>query len=78
SDLPFVLMSDNVDAFQAALEKEGGHQPVLNAATIDNWEAMAAVAKKGKASLVVRSSDGLEELADLTNKLSDAGVADLV
>ena len=78
TDLPFVLMSDNVDAFQAALEKEGGHQPLLNAATIDNWEAMAAVAKEAKASLVVRSNDGLEELADLTNKLSDAGVADLV
>jgi acetyl-CoA decarbonylase/synthase complex subunit gamma len=78
TDLPFVLMSDNVDAFQAALEKEGGHQPVLNAATIDNWESMAAIAKEAKASLVVRSKDGLEELADLTQKLGDAGVADLV
>ena len=78
TDLPFVLMSDSVKALQAALEVEGGHQPILNAATIDNWEAMAAVAKEAKASLVVRSSDGLEELADLTNKLSDAGIADLV
>ena len=78
TDLPFVLMSDSVDSLQAALEVEGGHQPVLNAATIDNWEAMAAVAKEAKASLVVRSSNGLDELADLTKKISDAGVADLV
>jgi acetyl-CoA decarbonylase/synthase complex subunit gamma len=78
TDLPFVLMADDADGFRAALEVEGGHQPILNAATIDNWEAMAAVAKEAKASLVVRSSDGLEELADLTKKLGDAGVADLV
>ncbi len=78
TDLPFVLMSESADALKAALEKEGGHQPVLNAATIDNWEAMAALAKEAKASLVVRSGDGLEELADLTAKLNEAGVPDLI
>lgn len=78
TDLPFVLMSDNADALKAALAKEGGHQPVLYAATSDNWEAMAAVAKGAKASLVIRSKDGLDELADLTGKLSDAGVENLV
>jgi acetyl-CoA decarbonylase/synthase complex subunit gamma len=78
TDLPFVLISDSADALRAALDKEGGHQPVLHAATIDNWEAMVAVAKEAKASLVVRSKDGLEELADLATKLSDAGVENLV
>jgi acetyl-CoA decarbonylase/synthase complex subunit gamma len=78
TDLPFVLISDNADALKAALDKEGGHQPVLHAATIDNWEAMAAVAKEAKASLVVRSKDGLDELADLTAKLGDAGIENLV
>jgi acetyl-CoA decarbonylase/synthase complex subunit gamma len=78
SDLPFVLMSDNADALKAALAKEGGHKPLLCAATAGNWEAMAAVAKAGGVSLVVRSSDGLDELADLTTKLGNAGVADLV
>lgn len=78
TDLPFVLISDNADALKAALDKEGGHQPVLHTATIDNWEAMAAVAKEAKASLVVRSQDGLEELADLTKRLGDAGVENLV
>lgn len=78
TDLPLVLMSDNADALKAALDKEGGHQPILYAATSDNWEAMAAVAKGAKASLVVRSKDGLDELADLTGKLGDAGVENLV
>ncbi len=78
TDLPFVLMSESADALQAALENEGGHRPVLNAATVGNWEAMAAVAKDAKASLVIRSGDGLDELADLTTKLNEAGVADLI
>ena len=29
TDLPFVLISDNADALKAALDKEGGHKPVL-------------------------------------------------
>jgi len=78
TDLPFVLMSDNADALKAALDKEGGHQPVLHAATTQNWEAMAAVAKAAKGSLVVRSQNGLEELAELTEKLKGAGVENLV
>jgi len=78
TDLPFVLISNNADALQAALAKEGDHKPLLYAATADNWEAMAGVAKASGASLAVRSQDGLGELADLTQKLDGAGVADLV
>lgn len=78
TDLPFVLISTSSDALKAALAKEGGQKPLLYAATGANWEAMAAVAKGGNASLAVRSQDGLDELADLTKKLADAGVADLV
>jgi acetyl-CoA decarbonylase/synthase complex subunit gamma len=78
TDLPFVLISDNAGALEAALGAEGGHKPLLCAATVDNWEEVAAVASAGKASLVVRSTDGLDELADLTQKISAAGLADLV
>jgi acetyl-CoA decarbonylase/synthase complex subunit gamma len=76
--LPFVLISDDADALKAALQKEGDQKPLLYAATSDNWEAMAALSKESGASLAIRSKDGLDELADLTNKLADAGVADLV
>ncbi|MFC2030000.1 acetyl-CoA decarbonylase/synthase complex subunit gamma [Chloroflexota bacterium] len=78
TDLPFVLMSDSADAHRAALEKEGGHKPLLYSATADNWEEMASLAKGAGASLAVRSKNGLDELADLTTKISDAGVSDLV
>jgi len=78
TDLPFVLISDNTEALEAALAVEGGHKPLLYTATIDNWEAMAAVAKAGGASLAIRSQDGLDELADLTKKITNAGVADLI
>ena len=76
--LPLVLMSADPDALKAALAKEGGHKPLLYAATTENWEVMAEVAKAGAASLVVHSSNGLDELADLTSKLNDAGVENLV
>lgn len=78
TDLPFVLISTNADALKAALEVEGGHKPLIYAATTDNWEAMAALAKSGNAALAVLSKNGLDELADLAQKLSDAGVSDLV
>jgi acetyl-CoA decarbonylase/synthase complex subunit gamma len=71
-------MAESTDALKAALEVEGGHKPHAYAATIDNWEPMAAAAKASGASLVVRSKNGLDELAELTQKLSDAGVTDLV
>ena len=78
TDLPFVLISESPDALKGALAKEGGNKPLVYAATADNWEAMAALAKGGSLSLAVRSRDGLDELADLTKKLGDAGVTDLV
>ncbi|MEJ2732573.1 MAG: acetyl-CoA decarbonylase/synthase complex subunit gamma [Anaerolineae bacterium] len=76
--LPFVLISEDADALKAALQKEGGQKPLLYAATSDNWEAMAALSKESGASLAIRSRDGLDELADLTKKVADAGVEDLV
>jgi acetyl-CoA decarbonylase/synthase complex subunit gamma len=78
TDLPFVLISDAAPALEAGLRAEGGYKPLLCAATVDNWEEVVAVAKTAKASLVVRSSDGLDELAELTKSITDAGVADLV
>ncbi len=78
TELPFVLMATSADAMKAALDKEGGQKPLIYAATAGNWEAMAALAKGVGASLAVHSQDGLDELADLTKKLGDAGVTDLV
>jgi acetyl-CoA decarbonylase/synthase complex subunit gamma len=78
TDLPFVLISANADALKAALDVEGGHKPLLYAATADNWETIADLAKPGGGSVAIRSKDGLDELADLTKKMADVGVEDLV
>jgi acetyl-CoA decarbonylase/synthase complex subunit gamma len=78
TNLPFVLISDSTDALEAALAAEGGQKPLLCAAAAGNWESMAALAKASGASLVVRSQDGLDELADLAKKIADTGMADLV
>ena len=64
SDLPFILMSDSAAALEAALGVEGGHKPLLYAATADNWEDVVAVAKTGKASVAIRSTDGLGQLCE--------------
>jgi acetyl-CoA decarbonylase/synthase complex subunit gamma len=76
--LPFILISDNAGALQAALKVEGGHKPLLHAATRDNWEAIAALAKGAGVSVALRSRDGLDELADLATKMTGANVPDLV
>ena len=76
--LPLVLISDNPDAIQAALKADGGHRPVIYAATTENWQQMADLAKGAKAVLAVRSKDGLDELAELTTQLEGVGMEDLI
>jgi acetyl-CoA decarbonylase/synthase complex subunit gamma len=78
TQIPLVLISDNPEALQAAVQADGGHRPVIYAADTENWEQMAELAKGAKAILAVRSKDGLDELADLTTKLAEAGVEDLI
>jgi acetyl-CoA decarbonylase/synthase complex subunit gamma len=74
---PLILMSANVAALKAALAVEGGQKPLLYAATAENWADMAALAKEAGLPLAVRS-DGLDGLAELTDKIKGAGVEDLV
>jgi acetyl-CoA decarbonylase/synthase complex subunit gamma len=76
--LPLLLISDNPEAIQAAIQADGGYRPVIYAATTENWQQMAELAKGAKAILAVRSNDGLDELADLTTKLEGAGMEDLI
>ncbi len=77
SPKPLILMSTDVAALRAALAVEGGKRPLLYAATPENWEAMAALAKETGLPLAVRDGD-LDGLAALTEKSKAAGVEDLV
>lgn len=76
STLPLVLVSENPAVMAAGLAKTAGVTPLICAATADNWEAMAKLAKEAKAPLVVRA-DSVAGLAELTGKLTAAGVEDL-
>lgn len=77
SSFALVLMSDDENALKQALEIAKGKNPLIYHATKENFGTVAQLAKDYKASLVVTESD-LESLCDLTKKLNDAGVAELV
>lgn len=76
-NLPLILVTEDPAIMEAGLAKAGGVTPLLCAATGGNWEAMAKLAKSAKAPLVVRA-ESLAGLAELTEKLTAAGVEDLV
>jgi len=76
--LPLVLMSKNPAAMAAALEKVGGSKPLIHAATKDNADEMVALAQKHGCPLAVQSSDGLDDLAALSERVTAGGFQDVV
>ena len=74
-------MVPGTDNYHGVLEVrapfDGALIATLDAATADTWEAMAAQAKEHACPLVVRGAD-MDELAELTAKVAEAGVNDLV
>lgn len=77
TDAALILMSDKVDAMTAAVKASADRVPLLYAATEQNCDAMAALAKENKCPLVAKA-DSMEKLAALSDKLSAAGVKDIV
>jgi len=77
SDGGLILMSDNPEVMAAGVAACADRKPLLYAATEDNWEKMAELAKANSCPLAVKA-DGLEKLAGLTEKLTGAGVKAMV
>ena len=77
SKKPLVLMSRDVEIMKAGLQGLDGESPLLYGADAGNWEAMADLAKEYKSALGVIETT-LDGLADLTQKITDKGVQDLV
>ncbi|MDH5695467.1 MAG: acetyl-CoA decarbonylase/synthase complex subunit gamma, partial [Dehalococcoidia bacterium] len=73
TDCGIILMSSNPDILAAGLKVCADRKPLLYAATVENLERMADLAKGEPCVLAVKASS-LEELAELTTKLTDAGV----
>ncbi len=72
-----VLMSEDPKVLSAGAKVVADRKPLLYAATKGNAEAMAALAKEISAPLAVKGSN-LDELVELTTKLTAAGLKDLV
>ncbi len=74
---PLMLIGNDAAALDSSLSLLAGESTLIYAADSSNFEALADVAKKHKASLVVRA-DTLDDLADLTQKVQAKGVEDMV
>jgi acetyl-CoA decarbonylase/synthase complex subunit gamma len=77
SDLGIILMSDNADILAAAVKVCAERKPLLYAATKDNLDQIAALAKDNSCPVAV-TAGSLSELSQLTTRLTQAGVNDLV
>ena len=72
-----VLMSDDPKVLSAGAKVVADRKPLLYAATKANADAMVQLAKETSAPLAVKAGS-LDELVELTTKLTAAGVKDLV
>jgi acetyl-CoA decarbonylase/synthase complex subunit gamma len=72
-----ILMSENPDVTAAGLKACADRKPLLYAATKDNVDAMAALAKENGCPLAIKAG-GPEELAAMTEKLDGAGLKNIV
>jgi acetyl-CoA decarbonylase/synthase complex subunit gamma len=77
SGVPLILMNEDPAAMGDALQACAEKKPLIYAATAENVEAMAALAKEHGCPLAVRG-DGLESLADVSEKALSAGATDLI
>jgi acetyl-CoA decarbonylase/synthase complex subunit gamma len=71
--VPLILVSKNPATIEAGIAHCADKKPLIYAATAENAEAMAKIAKEKKASLAV-SADGLDALTALSEKVKALGV----
>ncbi len=77
SAVPLILMNEDPAVMGEALQACADKKPLIYAATAENVEAMAALAKQHNCPLAIRGSD-LASLSDLSEKAQAAGATDLI
>jgi len=77
SDSGIILMSENPDVLAAGLKACADRKPLIYAATKDNTEKVAALAKENSCPVAVKGSN-LEEVVELSDKLTQAGLKNVV
>ena len=75
--VPVILVSKIPATIEAGIAHCASQKPLIYAATGENAEAMAKIAKEKKASLAI-AADGLDALTALSEKVKAMGVDDLV
>ena len=77
TDGGLILMSENPDVLAASLKVFGARKPLIYAATKANAAAVAQLAKENSCPVAVKGAT-LEEAAELTAILNQAGIKDIV
>lgn len=77
TDGGLILMCQDSAAVKAAVAKCGKRKPLLYAVTTENIETLAALAVNSELPVVARGNN-LDELAELTKKLNEAGIKDII
>jgi len=77
ADLPLILISDDASVMAKGLEAAAGTRPLVCGATEETWEAFGKLAKEHNVPMVIEA-DSLSKLSELSQKLMDAGVQDIV
>jgi acetyl-CoA decarbonylase/synthase complex subunit gamma len=77
TDGGIVLVTEDTGVMQAGLNACADRKPLIYAATKNNVDQMADLAKEAGCPLAVKG-DNLDEVAELTTKLTEAGLKELV
>ncbi len=77
AQVPLILLADDPDVMAKGLEAAEGTQPLVYGATADTWEAFADLANAHDAPMAIHA-ETMSELAELSKKVKEAGVEDIV
>jgi len=77
SEFNLILMSENKEVMEAALEVTKFKRPLIYAATKDNVEDYGNLAKENNVPIAVKA-DSIENLIPLTEKLAEMGLKDII
>jgi len=77
TDAGLILMSDKADVLAGGVKACADRVPLIYAVTDGNADALAGLAQEHKCPLAVKAKD-LDELSQLTTKLDQAGIKDIV
>jgi acetyl-CoA decarbonylase/synthase complex subunit gamma len=77
TDYPMILISPSVDVLTAGVKASADRKPLIYAATKENIDQIAALAKESGCPVAAKAAN-LEELAAMTEKLAAGGIKNIV